>query len=188
VLTKSVLLALSRAIEDECCARAARPVLFACFQREDLYRRSERRWRELARTAEQTTVFADFRQFRRSASRLVEVPLPKDAPVLREWTLICDSLDYPACVAGWELPTNIAVPDGDRRFEIVWTLDGRAVREASRVALSLLARSRPSLAHDVAQRLPQGTLPASNDLRNATTLFARILAYSQPASRFQQRP
>jgi DICT domain-containing protein len=183
VLTKRVLLAVSRAIEDEYCARAARPVLFASFQRQLMYRRSERRWRELARTAAFTTVFADFERARKPVSRLIEVPVPKDAPVLREWTLICDSPDYPACVAGWELPDTIEVRDADRRFEVIWTLDGRAVREASRVGLALLARTQPTLAGDVGQRLSNGMRAESEDLRNATTLFARILSYTQQASR-----
>jgi hypothetical protein len=42
VLRKVTLLALTRAIEDECCARAERPVLFASFQREPFFRQSER--------------------------------------------------------------------------------------------------------------------------------------------------
>ena len=60
VVRKSTLLALTRAMEDEYCARAERAVLFASFQRQRFYRRSRDRWTELARTALVTTVFADF--------------------------------------------------------------------------------------------------------------------------------
>jgi DNA-binding transcriptional MerR regulator len=42
VLPKRALTALSRAIEDEICARAERPLLFGAFQRERFYRASER--------------------------------------------------------------------------------------------------------------------------------------------------
>src|SRR3954451_16136831 len=50
-LTKGTLLAISRAIEDECCARAEQPVLFGGFQRNTFLRQSAARWVELARTA-----------------------------------------------------------------------------------------------------------------------------------------
>ncbi len=52
LLAKRTLIGLSHAIEDECAARAERPVLFASFQRERFYRDAEPRWRELARTSE----------------------------------------------------------------------------------------------------------------------------------------
>ena len=59
-LPKRTLIGLSHAIEDECAARAERPLLFGSFQRVRFYRHSEERWRELARTAEIAIVFADF--------------------------------------------------------------------------------------------------------------------------------
>ena len=54
------MLALSRAIEDECFARAGRPVLAGSFQTERAYRIAEHRWREIARTAALSFVLADF--------------------------------------------------------------------------------------------------------------------------------
>ena len=81
VLRKGTLLALTRAVEDECCARAERPVLFASFQRERFFRRSEDRWKELARTARLVAVFADFSgpDLPRTGTP-IRVPLPADAP------------------------------------------------------------------------------------------------------------
>ncbi len=51
-LKKQTLIALSWAIEDECCARAQRPLLFGAFQEARYYRSSAPRWRELARVAQ----------------------------------------------------------------------------------------------------------------------------------------
>jgi DNA-binding transcriptional MerR regulator len=59
VLREAALLALTRAIEDEYCARSDRAFLFASFQQQRFFRRSEDHWNELARTAE-AVVFADF--------------------------------------------------------------------------------------------------------------------------------
>ena len=80
-LRKPLLLALSRAIEDESCARAERALLFGSFQRERFYRQSEHRWRELARTAELAVVFADFARPRRPARGPIELPIDSAAPL-----------------------------------------------------------------------------------------------------------
>jgi DNA-binding transcriptional MerR regulator len=59
-LRKSTLLALSWAMEDECCARAQAPRLYGAFQEPRFFDRSRARWEELARTARSATVFAAF--------------------------------------------------------------------------------------------------------------------------------
>ena len=60
LMRRDVLVAISRAIEDEALARAVRPLVFGAFQREEFYLPSAPRWQELARTAEACVVFADF--------------------------------------------------------------------------------------------------------------------------------
>lgn len=86
VLRKATLLALTRAIEDECCARAEYAALFASFQSERNYRQSQRRWNELARTAQVVVVFADFGDPATTDASPVKIPLPAGAPLRREWT------------------------------------------------------------------------------------------------------
>lgn len=113
------MLALSRAFEDECCARAQRPVLFAGFQQERHYRASQRRWIELARTARTAVVFADFSTPSSGQAAPLEVPLAGDSLLRREWMLVCDATDQSACLAGWEIPSPARVADHDRRFEAV---------------------------------------------------------------------
>src|SRR5579875_1923038 len=49
-MRKPAMLALTRAIEDEHCARGSGGVLVGSFQRARFYRQSQRRWRELTRT------------------------------------------------------------------------------------------------------------------------------------------
>ena len=124
VLRKTTLLALTRAIEDECCARAERPVLFAAFQRQRFFLQSQPRWDELARTARSVIVFADFGEPPGAggpppgSAAPIRVPLAADAPARREWTLVCDARDYPACVAGWEFPGQPRAADADRRVDV----------------------------------------------------------------------
>jgi hypothetical protein len=95
-------------------ARAQRPILVGCFQQERFYEASRQRWADLARSAEHTLAFADFAGARRRPSRLTEVPIPGTSPMVREWALICDAPDHPACVAGWEHAGQGRTLDPDR--------------------------------------------------------------------------
>ena len=177
-LSKSSLLSLSQAIEDECCARAEQPLLVGGFQRETFLRGSYARWVELARTAVLTVVFADLGAPLEPAPGLpVEVALPREAPLNREWVVVCDAPDLPACMAAVERPGQEAVPDARRRFEAVWTVDPRAVRHASRVAAALADDYRPGLhVRDLALLADEPSDP-SGDLRRASNLLTRTMGY-----------
>jgi len=181
VLGKPSLRAVTSAIEDECLAQAHRPLLMGAFQRAKFYRQSEERWQEFSRTAERTVVFADFASARSGDDQPVEVPLADDSPVRREWVLVCDSPGFSACVAGWELPAPSDITDDDRRFETVWTLDPPAVRAATRVGIALVGQSDSGLSDELTASLPDVGGRASPDLVRATSLFGRIVDYTQQA-------
>lgn len=178
LLTKDTLLAISHAIEDECCARAEKPLLFGGFQRESYLRASRTRWVELARTARRAVVFADIAAPSAPRPRMpVEVALPTDAPLNREWIVVCDAPDLPACLAATERPGQEGVPDSRRRFEALWTVDPRAVRHASRVAASLAEEYHPDWG-SVDLVVPDDQPPAaSTDLRRASGLLNRMMGY-----------
>src|SRR3954452_15807063 len=121
-LRKSSLLALSWAIEDECCALAETPMIFGAFQKERYYHAAEERWTELARVARSTMVFAHFEQQPPPVvGRTSFVDLPDDAPMRREWAVVCDAPDHAALLAAWELPGQSSVDDKDRLFESIWS-------------------------------------------------------------------
>jgi DICT domain-containing protein len=178
VLSKRALTALSRAIEDEILARADRPVLFAAFQRERFYRASERRWRELARTAELTIALADFERARVRSRGVCELPLPGDAPLRREWALVCDGERLCVALAAWELTSEVAVPDAARRFETVWTVEPAAVRRVAARAAELAARIDPELVGSLDDHA--GARPSG--LADAMALMNRCIAYVAAAA------
>ena len=193
VLRKSTVLALTRAIEDECCARAERPLLFGSFQHERYFRGSAARWRDLAMTARFTVVFAEFDELAKfngaagtsapavESGSLLTLPLPADAPLRREWSLVCESAQYPACLSGWELPGQHGIADADRRFEVVWTLAPAAVRDAALICALLAESLVPGLR--LTRLLSSGTLPSpSADLQRATGLLSRMTGYLEAAS------
>jgi DICT domain-containing protein len=177
-LKKSTLLALSWALEDEFCARAERPVLFGAFQTDRFYEASAPRWRELARVARSTMVLGDFaapEEFPRGGP--IPVPLGADAPMRREWVVVCDAPGLSACLSAWELPGQTTVPDRQRTFESLWTVDPRAVRDAARVCAQVAQSSgvpeAQLLLHDLSDE-PVAVVP---DIAGATALMNRVVAY-----------
>jgi DICT domain-containing protein len=181
-LKKSTLLALSWAIEDECIARAERPMIFGGFQREHYYRAAQERWAELARVARSTMVFAAFAEDPPSVDRTTFVDLPDDAPMRREWAVVCDAADHAAMLTAWELPGQSVVPDAKRLFEAVWTVEPRAVRDAARAC----AQVAQSLGHPeggpLLYELAENPAPAPVELLDVASLLNRVVAYVDRAS------
>jgi len=176
-LTKATLLAITQAMEDECCARAEHAALFAGFQQERFYRQSRERWRELARTARVTVIFTDFGESSGPDASPLTVRIPADAPLRREWFVVCAAPDYPAFLSGWEFPGQTAVPDGRRRFEVLWSVDPPVVQDAALICAQIAGALSPSLGR-LAGDLPDGAPPpASADLHRAIGLFNRMTSY-----------
>ena len=185
VLRKTTLLALTRAIEDECCARAEHAVLFASFQHERFYRHSAERWNELARTARVVIVFADFPEPAASPPRdlsgPVKVPVPAAAALRREWVLVCQARDYFACLAAWELPGQRETTDARRRFEVLWSIDPQVVIDAAMICADLAQSMTPGLDPLLGGLPPDPPPPASADLRRASGLLSRMIGYLETA-------
>jgi DICT domain-containing protein len=176
-MAKAGVLAISRAIEDEHCARAGTGLLLGSFQRVRHYRQSEARWRELARTVELAVALADFRAGRVRRRAPIEVPVARDHQLGREWVLIANSVSARACLAAWEVPASRPVPDHARRFEVVWSFDAAAVHAATVAAAGVLELLAPR----VAARIPPASLepprPGAADLRFGSALAARAVTY-----------
>ncbi len=113
-LNKSAMLALSRAIEDEHCARGSAGVVIGSFQTAAFYRMSAARWEELARTARVAVVLAEFDQLGEHPGRPIEVPIRRDHPLAREWAVVTQAPGTASCLAGWEIPEPGGVPAGRR--------------------------------------------------------------------------
>jgi DNA-binding transcriptional MerR regulator len=175
LLPKRALLAMSRAIEDECLARAERPVLFGCFQRERFYRQSEGRWLELARTAERAVVLADFPRMRRPRHAPVEVPIRAREPLAREWAVVCESPSFAACLTGWERPGQALA---ERVFEATWTVEAPAVRLAAQVCWQLASEADSGSLADLRGRLYDAPVAREHELRSAVQLSTRMVRYA----------
>jgi DICT domain-containing protein len=174
-IRKPHLLALSRAIEDESCARAERALLFGSFQHERFYRQSEHRWRELARTAELAVVFADFARARRPARGPIELPIDSAAPLNREWAIVCEAPGHAVCLTGVELPATRRQRDQARVFDVIWSVEPDVVRTATEICLGLARQFDPQLVQQLGDRAAPSAPPPEEQLRLAAAITSRTL-------------
>jgi MerR family transcriptional regulator, light-induced transcriptional regulator len=177
-LHKPTLLGLSRAIEDEYLASAESGVVCASFQRERFYDSSRRRWSELARRSSWSMVFADFPDLRDpEPDEPARVPLSSEAPMRREWAVVAETSRLGVCLAGWETPGQDDVSDRHRTFEVVWTIDPQATRQALRICVEMASTAGMAQAPDLLRGLDERPVVAQTDPTRASALFNRAIGY-----------
>lgn len=185
-LHKSTLLAMSWAIEDEFCATAQRAHVFGSFQDPGNYFAARARWEELARISQSTFAYATFDAEQvaaapRSGPRFV--PLTEEAPMRREWAVVLDGDRLAVALTAWELPGQYGVPDRERLFEAVWTVDPTVVRDASRVCLQVARDAGTAVSTEISADLAADPIPGGADPQAAMNLFNRIVAYTDAIQR-----
>jgi DICT domain-containing protein/predicted DNA-binding transcriptional regulator AlpA len=173
-VSKTTMVALSHALEDELSLRAESGILVGAFQERRFYAQAEQRWTTLARGARLTVVFADFARSRGDgAERPARVSIGAGAPLEREWAVAHLAARSSAVLVGRQLPQGDQ--RGDPRFEVVWSLDPRGAREVVAHAAHLAARPAPSVAAALTATLETAP-PASFDPSFAAALAGRSLA------------
>ena len=188
VLDKRTLLALTRAIEDCCFATAQKPILVGAFQEQRHFRPAEARWTDMASSSLRTIAFAatgtQGPQGPQGSigSLITSIALPDGSPLRREWALICDAVEQPACVVGRERPGQERSADPTRIFETIWSVDPTVVRQASRVALSIAARHNHDVPDIDSILADRAAVPARVDARHISELLGRTLEYLTKAA------
>jgi len=179
-LRKGTLLAISRAIEDETLARAAAPVVVGAFQSLRNYEAVAHRYDRLARNADACMVFADFAAVRERHGRPTEIPITPEGALGNEWAVVIDAPGYAACLLAWETPESSRderLPDADRRFEALWTLDPLVVRRAALVGAALAGRVDAALGGRLQDLLQDRPLALEAPAPGLTSLTNRIVDY-----------
>ena len=179
-LRKRTLLEISRAIEDETLARAAGPVVIGAFQSVRNFHGVQHRYDRLARTADACIVFADFDAVRERAGHPTEVPISPHDVLGNEWAVVIDAPGYAACLLAWETPESQRddhLPDHERRFEALWTLDPSVVRRAALVGATLAARGGAPEGERLEAALRDRPLAFEAPVPALTSLTNRIVDY-----------
>lgn len=179
---KRLLVALSHAIEDEYLAHARSGLVVGAFQRREFYLPAQKRWHELARTADLAVVLADFEKVSEPRLGAAQVPLEVRHPMAREWLVLVDAPGAQACLSAWERPGDDA-PGSPRQFELIWSFEPDIVRCASEVAAALLSVLAPGIATRVPAALSDGLAP--DGMRFGSALAHRMVAY---LAEIDQRP
>lgn len=173
-LPKRALVPMTHAFEDEVLARSRRPLVFGGFQREAFLRAALPRWQRLAQSARAVVVFADGLREDAAVPGIRHVDLAHDAPLREEWAVVCDDPDFGIVISAWEIPGQESVPDGDRHFEVVWSLEAGPIRAAARACLSLSLASGLPEAGRFAREL-DGPPPPGPDVRTVSDVLAGVL-------------
>jgi hypothetical protein len=179
-LRKRTLLAISRAIEDETLARAAGPVVIAAFQSQRNYAAVAHRYGRMAQNADACVVFADFGGVSERPGLPTEIPIAPDDALGNEWAVVVDAPGYAACLLAWETPESqrdTELPDRERRFEALWTLDPRIVRRAALVGAALAGRGDAGLGERLEGMLNGRPLAFEAPVPALTSLTNRIVGY-----------
>jgi MerR family transcriptional regulator, light-induced transcriptional regulator len=176
---KRLLVPISHALEDECSARGGGAILIGSFQRERFFRQAEQRWRSFARTAELCIAMGDFPNPSDAGPGPIEVPIDRSHPLSREWAIVCDGPGVSTCLAGWERPGG---QGAERVFEMLWSIEPDAVRDAARIGAQLATTEWPALRDRIPAWLAEPAEPDDGAVGRATALTNRMLAYITAAN------
>jgi hypothetical protein len=123
-------------------------------------------------------VFADFSDLRDpEPGEPACVPLSREAPMRREWAVVAETSRLGVCLAGWETPGQADVPDRRRTFEVVWTIDPHATRQALRTCAEVARAAGLVQAQDLLRGLDERPVVAQTDTVRASALFNRAIGY-----------
>ena len=177
-LPKPVLIAMSHALEDECAWRAESPILVGGFQHRRFYELEQERWRDLAASAAGAFVLAEGLSSPDTTEEPSAVPAfvplrPGDL-ARREWFVVCRSASFCAALVGWERPRR---RDRPRLFEVLWTLDPRAVSRAVDTVVNLARTRAPMVAAGLERVNSPASPSAAPDAATTVALSRRIVEY-----------
>ena len=98
--------------------------------------------------------------------------------------MIVDAPGYAACLLACERPRSPEeqrLPDFQRRFESLWTMDPAVVRRAAQVGCSLTRASCPELADRIDALLAERPLAMEAPAPGLTALTNRLVSYLEAA-------
>ena len=108
----------------------------------------------------------------------VEVPLEHGDGLGNEWAVVVDAPGYGACLLGvGAAAARQQVPDRERIFEAIWTLDPRVVRRAAQVAATLARRADAALGDRIEALLAERPLAMEQPAPALTAVTNRIVGY-----------
>lgn len=148
VYLKSALTALSHALEDLILVGKDKPLVIANCQHERIYRREDRRYRQIAQHTDQIYIFATPEResgLAVNTGLLETIPLSSEDPLVDEWHLLIMSEQFAACLVCHSL-SNLKVdqPEG-QKLEGIWTFDRQICAYTAQQLIQRIVQYRPEL-------------------------------------------
>lgn len=89
-----------------------------------------------------------------------------------------DAPGFAAALIAWELPGQESVPDSQRQFEALWSVDGRFARDAATTCAEVAVAAGSGAGREVLRLLEESATPTATSLRSANAVFNRMVAYA----------
>jgi len=171
LLSRRAMLAVSRSIEYEAATQASGGLLLGAFQRRAAWDDARGRWETLATRIQPAIVVADFERVER-CNGVWQVPIPPRSPLHEQWTVVCDSPRWSACLIAREHDTLVR---GRRAFRAVWSVEPEVVRDAARLSLASVEGLPPAPLEAASAWVRRVAVRRPRALAQATRLTNRIV-------------
>lgn len=176
--SRTALIAVSQALEDETLASGEGRVVLGAFQQGHRYQTSQARWNELARTAAWCAVVADFEDAPGDGpdadpeASPARCHLPQSAPMRREWTVVSVGEAFGAVVSAWQVPT---APPHPSVFEAVISTRREVALVAARVITAVAEAAGAKPAERVHRLLSETSSRPTTSPEEADRIWLRAL-------------
>lgn len=148
VYLKSALTALSHALEDLILAGVDAPLVIANCQHERIYRREDRRYRQITQHTDQVYIFATPEResgLAVNTDHLETIPLNPEDPLVNEWQLLIIGKQFSACLVCQALPNlKVDLPE-EQKLEGIWTFDREICAHTAHLLIQRIVQYRPEL-------------------------------------------
>lgn len=173
---KRALSAVAHALEQEIAGRVREPVLFGGFQTDRFLAPALSRWEQLAEVARACVVFADPGGRTVATDGVELVTIDHAAPLREEWVVVCDDDAFACVLSAWEIPGLELDDDGDRIFDLVWSVEPEPTRVAARTCARLAQQAGTPGADRLVHELAAEPVARAN-VRTTWQVATRVLAY-----------
>ena len=105
------------------------------------------------------------------------MPISHAEPIANEWAVICLAPGYSACLIGWETVGTAGLPDAERAFDTLLSVEPAVVRDVAGAAISIATPGEPEVAEQARgylDRIPDAS--QRSQLRLAGAITARAFA------------
>ncbi len=159
--TKSTLVHLSHTLEDSILNNKIPAMLFTGFQESSYWREETKRYRELAKIAQQVCIFAGKPLPPESGVNELNIELAKNDQLLQEWFLLILSDEFSVLLCGQDRDA-LVTSEAEREFDTIWTFNRNHIEHTLDILETVILHYRPEKLEKVKQARKTYTIQQPN--------------------------